>query len=139
MACLKSLVLGGMASLLVLGGAQCVPAQDSPQKATDQKAATATQKPKMTPDQRFDALDTNKDGKLSPEEFKAPVVKRSEKADKKFKAMDKNGDGVITKDEVKGNVPKQLENADKRFKAMDKNGDGTVSKDEFTAKKKAKQ
>ncbi len=48
--------------------------------------------------ERFDALDTNHDGKLTLEEFMAAPHNRGN-AEQMFKAMDVNGHGYITKEE----------------------------------------
>ena len=48
--------------------------------------------------ERFDALDTNHDGKLTLEEFMATPHNRGN-AKEMFKAMDVNGHGYITKEE----------------------------------------
>ena len=47
-----------------------------------------------TPDQLFTELDTNKDGKISAEEFRAPKLAQ-------FNAVDLNHDGVVTADELR--------------------------------------
>lgn len=44
------------------------------------------------PHARFDAMDTDKDGKISHDEFMA-------KCEKRFKAMDANNDGFVSKEE----------------------------------------
>jgi hypothetical protein len=54
----------------------------------------------------LERADTNKDGKISLEEFKKfaaslPGGKLKEHADQVFKRLDSNGDGYITKDEIK--------------------------------------
>jgi hypothetical protein len=48
--------------------------------------------------QRFDSMDTNKDGKVSKDEFMAAPHQR-DNPEQMFKAMDVNGDGNLTRDE----------------------------------------
>jgi hypothetical protein len=48
--------------------------------------------------ERFDSLDTNKDGQVTKDEFMAAPHHRGN-AEQMFKAMDVNGDGFLTKDE----------------------------------------
>jgi Ca2+-binding EF-hand superfamily protein len=63
-----------------------------------------SQKPKMTPEERFQKLDKNSDGFLSCDEFCAPAAKKpelKEKLEKAFKAMDKDGDGKVSLEEYK--------------------------------------
>src|SRR5664279_5222699 len=48
--------------------------------------------------ERFKKADTNGDGKLSPDEFKAAFPKAN---DKKFAKADTNNDGFLTPDELK--------------------------------------
>ena len=47
---------------------------------------------------RFDAMDTNKDGQVSKDEFLAAPHQRSD-PEAMFQAMDVNGQGYLTKDE----------------------------------------
>jgi hypothetical protein len=54
--------------------------------------------PMMGCQQRFDAMDTNKDGKVSKDEFLAAPHQR-DNPEQMFKAMDVNGDGYLTRDE----------------------------------------
>ena len=54
--------------------------------------------PRLSCQERFDALDTNHDGKLTLEEFMAAPHRRGN-AEERFKAMDVNGHGYITKEE----------------------------------------
>ncbi len=54
--------------------------------------------PRLGCQERFDSLDTNKDGQVSKEEFLAAPHHR-DNAETMFKAMDANGDDSLTKDE----------------------------------------
>ena len=54
--------------------------------------------PRLDCEERFDALDTNHDGKLTKEEFMAALHHRGN-PEEMFKAMDANGHGYITKEE----------------------------------------
>jgi hypothetical protein len=54
--------------------------------------------PMMGCQQRFDAMDTNKDGQVSKDEFLAAPHQR-ENPEQMFKARDVNGRGYLTKDE----------------------------------------
>jgi len=70
-------------------------------------------------EQRFDQIDTNKDGKMTAEEEKAFVAKvKQARADRQalLKLMDENKDGKITPEEKK-----------KLLMAMDSNKDGEVT------------
>ena len=89
---------------------------------------------------RFQALDVNKDGKLDADESKsvADIVRGS----------DANGDGFFTLDEVLAHFRKQAEllakpqpqalaglmapEIEQRFKQFDKNGDGKLADEELT-------
>jgi len=85
-------------------------------------------------EQRFDQIDTNKDGKMTAEEEKAFVAKvKQARADRQalLKLMDENKDGKITPEEEK-----------KLLMAMDSNKDGEVTpaeqkafRDKITKKK----
>ncbi|MGA0790324.1 MAG: EF-hand domain-containing protein [Pelagibacteraceae bacterium] len=70
-------------------------------------------------EQRFDQIDTNKDGKMTAEEEKAFVAKvKKARAERQalLKLMDENKDGKITPEEEK-----------KLLMAMDSNKDGEVT------------
>lgn len=61
-------------------------------------------KGKQDPEARFQKLDSNGDGKLTLDEFKAGM-KNPDRAEKLFKKLDANGDGVVTLDEYKAGAP----------------------------------
>jgi hypothetical protein len=83
-------------------------------------------------EERFNRLDTDKDGKISQQEMKVGRIAH-------FKEMDKNGDGMVTKEEHKAFVFAKMEpRLDKRFQKMDTDNDGEISAEEFAAKKQAR-
>jgi Ca2+-binding EF-hand superfamily protein len=76
----------------------------------------------------FDSFDQNKDGVLTPEEYRAV-------AEKQFRRVDSNADGAVDQGEYVFGVPEgndqELDRAKKRFTIMDKNGDGSATEEEF--------
>lgn len=82
----------------------------------------------------FDDLDANKDGKVTKDEFAAPMAQR-------FGDIDTNGDGVITRDEFDAAHPPMHDGPGgpgmwrrhMDLKTLDADGDGKISFDEFTA------
>lgn len=56
---------------------------------------------KHTPEEKLAKLDTDKDGKVSLDEFKAGMQKDPEKAEAKFKKKDADHDGFVTLEEMK--------------------------------------
>ena len=73
---------------------------------------------------RFEQLDTNKDGKVTPQEAQAAK-------DKLFGEFDVNGDGVVTADEAKQAISaKRQRRMEERFARQDANGDGKLSASE---------
>jgi Ca2+-binding EF-hand superfamily protein len=69
-------------------------------------AADKEGKKAATPEEKFKKLDTNGDGKLSLDEFKAGA-KDPAKAEAQFKKLDKNGDGFVDLEEYKAGTAKK--------------------------------
>lgn len=84
-------VLVGLVTVFFISG--IVFAQGGGQGKGGQGAA-----PMMGCQQRFDSLDTNKDGQVTKEEFMAASHQRGN-PEQMFKTMDVNGDASLTKDE----------------------------------------
>jgi len=64
----------------------------------------AQEKKGKSPEEQFAALDTNKDNKLSKEEFVARVkddAEKKAKAEMRFSRIDKNNDGFLSLEEYK--------------------------------------
>ena len=94
-------------------------------------------------DARFNAIDTNHDGKISKEEMaaeqqhelqqaKAAIVKRMEE---QFRQLDTNKDGVLSLQEFMAAAPpvRTSETPDQVMARLDADHDGTVSIEEFRA------
>lgn len=71
----------------------------------------------------FEALDENKDGKLSRDEFPGP--------DGIFDRMDENKDGSVSREEMERAHQEMQKRMVERLKAQDEDKDGKVSRDEF--------
>src|SRR5262245_27919851 len=70
----------------------------------------AQEKKGKTPEERFKAMDTNNDGKLSKEEFVARFKDDAEKkgkAEMQFGRIDKNNDGFLSLDEYREGTMKK--------------------------------
>jgi hypothetical protein len=85
---------------------------------------------RMSCQDRFDAMDTNHDGKLTKEEFIAAPHHRGN-PEEMFKAMDVNGHGYITKEEF---CSSQGTGKGVRGRGMGESGSGQATPDEIKAK-----
>ena len=75
--------------------------------------------------ERIQMADANKDGKVTKKEFEKFVVERAKAhADEMFARLDRNKDGTIDSADSKMM-------ADTRFDRLDTNHDGSITKDEF--------
>ena len=109
--------------LLLVGGLGSAALADRAREMGGPKGPFAM--PFMAEDFDFDAVDADKDGKLTAAEIKAFRAAQ-------LKAVDADGNGVITADEL---VAAQLKQAEARFRAgadrmlqdLDADGDGTVA------------
>jgi len=80
----------------------------------------------------FAEIDTDKDGKVSKEEYMAWHMKYATKIrEDRFKKLDVNGDGKITRDEFMDVQLKEAEFIGKlKFRRIDQNRDGIITEDE---------
>jgi Ca2+-binding EF-hand superfamily protein len=97
--------------------------------------------------EKFDQIDTNKDGQLSRDEMKAwkkthkQAHKKGNKADRQARAAerfmhaDTNGDGKISRAEAEQNAPRLA----KKFDAIDADKDGQLTQDELRAYRESKR
>jgi Ca2+-binding EF-hand superfamily protein len=97
--------------------------------------------------EKFDQIDTNKDGQLSRDEMKAwkkthkHARKEGKKADRqaraaeRFKHADTDGDGKISRAEAEQNAPRLA----KKFDAIDANKDGQLTQEELRAYRESKR
>ncbi|UYV36261.1 EF-hand domain-containing protein [Rhodobacteraceae bacterium D3-12] len=90
---------------------------------------------------KFDAADTDGNGKLSAEELleagkKRKEERRAKRAEKMLKRLDTNNDGEVSFDEMPG----QQTQADRMFSRIDADGDGNITEAEMQdAAKKFKE
>jgi hypothetical protein len=95
--------------------------------------------------EKFDQIDTNKDGQLSRDEVNAwkkthkhahrRGADRQGRAAERFKHADTNGDGKISRAEAEQNAPRLA----KKFDAIDVNKDGELTQEEMRAYRESRR
>lgn len=131
----RTLIAAG--AVLVLAGP--VLAQNTSDKTAAPAASgmTLEQFQAENGDKLFARLDTNKDGKISPEEF-AAFRKKDAEADAKATKAGKRGQKLFAKFDADNDGALSRTEADAllawRFKRMDANNDGVLSLEELQAK-----
>ncbi len=127
----RTLIAAG--AVLALGGP--VLAQTASEKPAE--GMTLAQFQAKNGDKLFARLDTNKDGKISPEEF-AAFRKKDAEADAKATKAGKRGQKLFAKFDADNDGALSRTEADAllawRFKRMDANNDGVLSLEELQAK-----
>jgi Ca2+-binding EF-hand superfamily protein len=85
-------------------------------------------------EQRFKLTDTDANGFVSKEEFRAYLgARKEERQKKKFARMDSNANGTVERSEY---LAYQQARAERQFARIDKDGNGAVSKDEYESGRK---
>ena len=118
---------------------------DADGNGTLSRAEVEKAMPRMA--EKFDQIDTDKDGQLSRDEMKAwkkthkhahrmgNKADRQARAAERFKHADTNGDGKISRAEAESNAPRLA----KKFDAIDANKDGLLTQDELRAYRDARR
>jgi Ca2+-binding EF-hand superfamily protein len=86
---------------------------------------------------RFDAIDANRDGQISPEEIRASRraargwrgAKGGSRFEHYFARADSDADGVLSRAEAERGLPRVA----KKFDRIDRDGDGRLSREELQA------
>lgn len=97
-------IVAALTVLAICSGATFVAAEDKKDQANDARVEAS-----------FKRLDTNSDGKLTLEEYKAgKTAEAAAKAETEFKHMDKNNDSSLTYAEFKAGHDKSKDQKDNR-------------------------
>lgn len=104
---------------------------------TNKDGAISREEAQARFNQRFDAMDKNHDGKVTPEEMRASrdgaraerTGQMQARMDDYFKRVDTNHDGRLSRDEVNANMPRLARDFDR----LDANHDGQLTQDEIRA------
>ena len=89
---------------------------------------------------RFDAIDVNRDGQISPEEMRAfrragrlargaGATQAGAKFEIYFARADRDGDGALSRAEAEQGLPRVA----KKFERIDRDGDGRLTREEMQA------
>lgn len=92
----KLVLLFGLLAAVYMAGAACT--QDGGQGKSGQGKSSQEAAPMMGCQERFDAMDANKDGQVSKSEFLAAPHQR-DNPEQMFNSMDLKGRGYLTRDE----------------------------------------
>jgi Ca2+-binding EF-hand superfamily protein len=130
------------AAALVAPGVALAQTQQSAQQAQAPKQMSKADFTK-TLDQRFAAMDTNKDGSLDKAEVSAAQTKilqqagtiQQQRIEAEFKKLDTNKDNQLSMAEFKAAAPplRASETADQQLAELDTNKDGKISAQEYRA------
>ena len=76
---------------------------------------------------KFDRMDTDRDGKVTREEFERAYQTRARRALDRFRALDTDRDGTLSRQEFMQEAPQ----GQSAFSALDRNKDGRISQEEY--------
>ena len=109
---------------------QAIKAADTNNDGLISRAEADAKLPRVA--KHFDQLDTNKDGQIAPDEFKAGHAMAKAKLLAHAAKVDGDKDGFVSKAEAEANAPRLA----KHFDEIDANKDGKLSREEMQAARK---
>jgi hypothetical protein len=153
---MKRMMIASMASLVVTSGLAFAHGGGKGLARFDRDGNGVVTRDEMrtTETERFQKVDTNKDGRLTLDEIQAAHKERAAKhfadkdankngkleraevpriPDEMWTRLDQNKDGTLTPDELANKGGRFAEHAQKHFQHVDTNSDGAISKDEALA------